>query len=62
MYKKLILGVQNQDKENLKRVAWGLDVGQEDRTRIKSLVFAFAFSEIYFLICKFFYLTLISFF
>ena len=24
-------------------VAWGLDVGQEDRTRIKSLVFAFAF-------------------
>jgi len=37
------LGVQNQDKKNLKRVAWGLDVGQEDRTRIKSLVFAFAY-------------------
>jgi len=34
---------QNQDKENLKRVAWGLDVGHENRTRIKSLVFAFAF-------------------
>ena len=34
-------GCTNQDKENLKRVAWGLDEGQEDRTRIKSLVFAF---------------------
>ena len=43
MYKKLILGIQNQDKKNLKRVAWGLDVGQEDRTRIKSLMFAFAY-------------------
>jgi len=49
-------------KENLKRVAWRLDVGQEDRIRIKSLVFAFAFFEIYFLTCKFFYLTLISLF
>ena len=39
----MILGVHDQDKENLKRVAWGLDVGHEDRTRIKSLVFAFAF-------------------
>ena len=34
---------QNQDKKSLKRVAWGLDVGQEDRTRIKSLVFVFAY-------------------
>ena len=34
---------KNQDKENLKRVAWGLDVGHEDRTRIKSLMFAFAY-------------------
>ena len=42
VYKERILGVQNQDKENLKRVAWGLDVGHEDRTRIKSLLFAFA--------------------
>ena len=32
-----------KDKENLKRVAWGLDVGHEDRIRIKSLVFAFAY-------------------
>jgi len=31
-----------KDKKNLKRVAWGQDVGQEDRIRIKSLVFAFA--------------------
>ena len=31
-----------KDKEILSGVAWGLDVGQEDRTRIKSLVFAFA--------------------
>ena len=37
-----------KDKKNLKRVTWGLDVGQEDRTKIKSLVFAFAFFEIYF--------------
>ena len=43
VYKELILGVQNRDKENLKRVAWGLDEGQEDRTRIKSLMFAFAY-------------------
>ena len=38
VYKVLILGVENQRlKENLKRVAWGLDVGQEDRTRINHL-------------------------
>jgi len=43
VYKELIFCVQNQDKENLKRVAWGLDVGHEDRTRIKSLVFVFAY-------------------
>ena len=44
VYKELILGVyQNQEKENLKRVAWRLDVGHKDRIRIKSLVFAFAF-------------------
>ena len=35
---------KTKDKKNLKRVAWGLDVGQEDRTRIKSLAFAFAFA------------------
>jgi len=35
VFKVLILGVQSQRiKENLKRVAWGLDVGHEDRTRI----------------------------
>ena len=39
VYKELILGMyQNQKKENLKRVAWELDVGHKDRTRIKSLV------------------------
>jgi len=43
VYKELIMGVQSQDKENLKRVAWGLDVGHENRTMIKSFVFAFAF-------------------
>ena len=62
VFKKLILGVQNQDKENLKRVAWGLDVGHEDRTRIKSLVFEF----VYFLrfisfLVSYFYLTLFIF-
>ena len=37
--KVLTLGVQSQRiKENLKRVAWGLDVGHEDQD--KSLVFA----------------------
>jgi len=36
--KVLILSKENQRlKENLKRVAWGLDVGQEDRTRINLL-------------------------
>ena len=50
MYKELILGVQSQDKKNFKRVTWGLDVGQENRTRIKSLVFAFAlFLSFYFI-------------
>ena len=34
---------QNQDKKNLNRVAWGLDVGHKNQIRIKSLVFAFAF-------------------
>ena len=34
---------QNLDKKNLKRVAWGLDVGHKDRSKIKSLVFVFAF-------------------
>ena len=43
VYKELILSVQNQDKENLKQVAWGLDVGHEDQTKIKSLVFVFAY-------------------
>ena len=38
VYKELILGVQNQRlKKNLKPVAWGLDVGQEDRTKINYL-------------------------
>ena len=36
--KVLILGVQSQRiKENLKCVAWGLDVGHGDRTRINHL-------------------------
>jgi len=43
VYKVLVLSVQNKVKENLKRVAWGLDVGQEDRIRIKSLLFVFAY-------------------
>ena len=32
-----------KDKKNLKRVDWRLNVGQEDRTRITSLVFVFAY-------------------
>ena len=64
VYKVLILGVQNQKlKENLKWVAWGLDVGQEGPKQDKLLVFAFdLLSVIYFLLCKFFSLTLISLF
>ena len=74
MYKKIVKGclssgvqgvgfacIKSRIKKNLKRVAWGLDVGQEDRTRIKSLIFVFVFFEIYFLSCKLFYLTLIIF-
>ena len=37
VYKVLVLGVQNKDKKNLKRVAWGLDVGHEDRTKMNLL-------------------------
>ena len=57
VYKELILSVQNQRlKENLKRVAWGLDVGQEDRTRINLsclcllsfLRFIFFYASLYF--------------
>ena len=48
VYNELIF-VQNQDKKIIKRVAWGLDVGQEDRTRIKSLVFAYFLRFIFFL-------------
>jgi len=50
-YKVLILGVQSQRiKENLKRVAWGLDVGHENRTRINhSCLRLLNFSVIYFL-------------
>ena len=55
--KELILGVQSQRiKENLKRVAWGLDVGHEDRTRINhSCLRLFNFSVIYFPYCKYVY-------
>ena len=49
VYKELILSVQNQDKENLKQVAWGLDVGQEDQTKIQSLVFVFTYFLSFFL-------------
>jgi len=31
------LGVSKSGKENLKRIAWGLDVGHKDRTRINLL-------------------------
>jgi len=53
--KVLILGVQNQRlKENLKRVAWGLDVGQEDQTRINHLCLCLIyFLWFNFLLCKF---------
>ena len=46
----LILGASKSGKENLKRIAWGLDVSHKDRTRIRSLVFAFEIFEIYLLI------------
>jgi len=47
---------QNKDKKNLKRVAWGLDVGHEDRTKIKSLVFVFAYF-LRFILCIFSFLA-----
>ena len=34
----LILGCKVKLKENLKRVAWGLDVGHKDRTRINLFI------------------------
>ena len=46
---------QNQDKENLKQVAWGLDIGHEDRTRLKSLMFVFAYF-LRFILCIFLFL------
>jgi len=59
IYKVLILGVQNQRlKENFKRVAWGLDVGQEDRIRINHLCLL-SFLRFISLLTSFLYLTLI---
>jgi len=46
---------QIQDKKTLKRVLWGLDVCHEDCTRIKSLVFAFAYF-LRFILCIFLFL------
>ena len=49
--------------DNLKRVAWGLDIGQEDRISIKSLVFAFAlflsFYSVHFLSYKLFVIEIL---
>jgi len=61
IYKVLILGIQNQRlKENLKRMAWRLDIGQEDRIRINHLCLrSLSFLWFNFLLCKFIYLTII---
>ena len=60
VYKVLILGVQNQRlKENLKRVAWGLDVGREDRTRINLLCLRLIYFLKFISFCAILYLTLI---
>jgi len=48
-----------QDKKNLKRVVWGLDIGHKERTKIKSLVFAFAFFWDFF--CTFTFLQVVYF-
>ena len=37
VYKVLFLGVSKSGKKNFKRIAWGLDVGHKDRTRINLL-------------------------
>jgi len=50
---------QNQKMKNLKRVAWGLDVGHKDRIRVKSLVFVFAFFWDFF--CTFTFLQVVFF-
>ena len=50
VYKVLVLGVSKSGKENLKRIAWGLDVGHKDQTRINHLCLRLlSFSVIYFL-------------
>ena len=59
----LVLGVSKSGKKNLKRIAWGLDVGNKDRTRINLLCLRLLyFLRFNFLLCKFISLTLISLF
>ena len=45
----LILGGKVKLKENLKRVAWGLDVGHKDRTRINLVCLRLSFLRFVFL-------------
>ena len=55
----LFLGVSKSGKENLKRIAWGLDVGHKDRTRINLLSLRLHFSE--FCLVNFHFLQVVSF-
>ena len=49
VYKVLVVGVHKSGKENLKRFAWGLDVGHKDRTRINLVCLRLSFLRFVFL-------------
>ena len=57
VYKVLVVGVPKSGKENLKRFAWGLDVGHKDRTRINLLSLRLHFSE--FCLVNFYFLQVV---
>ena len=59
VYKVSVLGVSKSGKENLKRIAWGLDVGHKDRTRINLLSLRLHFSEFY--LVNFYFLQVVLF-
>ena len=55
VYKVLVVGVHKSGKENLKRFAWGLNVGHKDRTRITLLSLLLNFLSLsceFFISCK----------
>jgi len=55
----LVLGVSKSGMENLKQIAWGLDVVHKDRTRINLLSLHLNFSEFY--LVNFYFLQVVLF-